>query len=761
MRQFFLCLAVMAAAGCAHRSPQQDNAKLPKRSTLQLSASELQQRQWHAQMRNTRTELKILELRQMDELRAKGDLAGAEPSQEDDSSTPPLGPSAACGVWQQLSQEKSYRLRWLASARFEAHCSANVSTAPNVRAPEETLITKETKQTLAETPSSTVLPEWARFLHLGSVWRKAAQGKDADTLAAASLGFLSQLSRRSDQLALIEYALSFSPSFALREQLESERRRISPRWIKDPAPSQYINVGNDFLRDRKFSEGRKWLEKAKNHSRLSFEERLRAWTAWRASFRQEQARDQFVGASKKMSQWTELKNSPQLLGESLLHLARAQWTAGERKSATTTLRRLQALDVRWQAQSLWLQARMAEEARNWRQAIQQLQQAREAWTIDSWGSQVTQLRTEIGWNLAWISYKTGDYTLARTQLLELVEQNPDHRDTSKWLFWMGRAEQVVTGSNEAPSSETATSQNLPSQNPSLASQKIWENLIARDPFGYYGLLAHRALGKDLPLLQQPSSASQLSWPRSGISKQVLQLQEDLALAGEPELLVSYWNASDSDQASEDAKWMQSLYLAKAGQYLPLFNRLGTLAIEDRNLWVRDFPDLVFPLVGEEVIQSAAIAAGLDPNLVFGLIRQESAFDSSARSPADAMGWMQILPQSELARKNGVRHFDDLLDPKLNAKVGTQMLSDLVRKHSGQFLLAIANYNANSTSVRGWIKSRHREDPVEFIEEIPFEETRGYVRIVLRNWIVYGLRRQDPTQPSQKFPEHLLHWKLPN
>jgi soluble lytic murein transglycosylase len=142
---------------------------------------------------------------------------------------------------------------------------------------------------------------------------------------------------------------------------------------------------------------------------------------------------------------------------------------------------------------------------------------------------------------------------------------------------------------------------------------------------------------------------------------------------------------------------------------------------------------------------------VDPMLVTGIMRQESAFQSDAVSRAGAVGLMQLLPKTapQLARRLRVSYSRArLFDPDYNLQLGTLYLSDLL----GQFgspEAALAAYNAGEDRVKAWQAERNYTDELEFAESIPFAETRDYVQIVMRNAAIY--RILNPPAPAVANP----------
>jgi soluble lytic murein transglycosylase len=150
--------------------------------------------------------------------------------------------------------------------------------------------------------------------------------------------------------------------------------------------------------------------------------------------------------------------------------------------------------------------------------------------------------------------------------------------------------------------------------------------------------------------------------------------------------------------------------------------------------------LAFPMPYRAALESNSKQRSLDPFMVAALIRQESEFNPLALSRAKAYGLTQVMPSTgrELSRKLGVRKFNArmLFQPELNLKLGTYYLRSMLDQLGGQWEATLAAYNAGKSRVDNWLNYSVFEEPAEFIESIPFTETRNYVQIVMRNADVY-------------------------
>jgi soluble lytic murein transglycosylase len=160
----------------------------------------------------------------------------------------------------------------------------------------------------------------------------------------------------------------------------------------------------------------------------------------------------------------------------------------------------------------------------------------------------------------------------------------------------------------------------------------------------------------------------------------------------------------------------------------------------------------FPTIG--IPQHSPIGPAIDRSVIYSVARTESAFDQRDRSPANAVGLMQVTPEAgrDTAKRFGVAYDWERLvsDPVYNAQMGAAELSALLREYHGSHILTFAAYNAGRGRVQQWVK-QHGDpraanvDAVDWVERIPFAETRNYVQRVMENLQVYRVRF-DPGAP---------------
>lgn len=163
----------------------------------------------------------------------------------------------------------------------------------------------------------------------------------------------------------------------------------------------------------------------------------------------------------------------------------------------------------------------------------------------------------------------------------------------------------------------------------------------------------------------------------------------------------------------------------------------------------DALDLRFPLAYQDEITKQATSAELDPAWLFAVVRQESAFMPDARSPAGALGLMQIMPQTgkTIARSLNarLRTSNQLLEPATSIRFGSHYLRSLLDKFSGHPALASAAYNAGPRRVERWVSASEVVPGDVWVDTVPFTETREYVRRVFAYTVIYERRLGQQTR----------------
>ncbi len=178
--------------------------------------------------------------------------------------------------------------------------------------------------------------------------------------------------------------------------------------------------------------------------------------------------------------------------------------------------------------------------------------------------------------------------------------------------------------------------------------------------------------------------------------------------------------------------------------------LGRALQEGGMAWNRDLLEVVYPFPHRNLIFARALETGVDPWLVAGLIRQESAFVEAIGSVAGALGLMQVMPATgrELARAIGPAGYEteSLRTAEVNVHLGTRYLAELMQRYDGDLRLMLSAYNAGPTRANRWRNFPEFADADRFVERIPFYETRNYVKSVSRNRTLYRWLYGTPLHP---------------
>lgn len=272
-----------------------------------------------------------------------------------------------------------------------------------------------------------------------------------------------------------------------------------------------------------------------------------------------------------------------------------------------------------------------------------------------------------------------------------------------------------------------------------SARTVFAEVRAIDPFTYYGLRA----GERIDARLWDFETSQATPAPAGTARDVAARLDALDVLRGAEL---------EDAAGFEAARITVHFAGIEGALYALgeayhareqtFNgiRIGRDLLRREGAWNRNLLQLVYPFPYRDAVLREARANGLDPYLVAGLIRQESMFNPRARSPVGALGLMQVMPNTgrTVARTVGVANFQParLTEPALNLRIGTRYLADQIRAHDGRLVDAIAAYNAGPHRVARWKQFPEYRDPDVFIERIPFQETRDYVKIVQQNARIY-------------------------
>lgn len=336
------------------------------------------------------------------------------------------------------------------------------------------------------------------------------------------------------------------------------------------------------------------------------------------------------------------------------------------------------------------------------------------------------------WRAGWDDYRARRYEQAAQVYESTARRRPPTNATAGLLYWSGRSRQAL-GQDER-------------------ARELFAETVRRYQHAYHGMRARDALARMGGAVATPPSVSAeapapelpLPEPRARRARQLLLLERLDEAALELQLL------PDTRMVKATLAWLDW----QRGRFRPAITAMKRAFPE----WVGEAGDrlprgvwqVMFPIRYDQELLAAAREDGLDPALVAALILQESSYDAAAHSRAGARGLMQVMPAtgSRIARAKGVRfRRAALYDPKTSLDFGTHYLRQMSERYDGAVEKVLAAYNAGPHRVDAWTLARGEQPAEDFIETIPFTETRNYVMIVLANREqyrrLYGLARTAP------------------
>jgi len=340
------------------------------------------------------------------------------------------------------------------------------------------------------------------------------------------------------------------------------------------------------------------------------------------------------------------------------------------------------------------------------------------------------------WKTAWLSFRQGRLDEARQGFEDQIALYPDSNEVPAALYWRGRlAEEEGASIMARAYYEKLSSRFRNFYYAELGRQRLRNLKAESDEPTHYALLDH------IPPLSTKDKVASTEPPEEDLRLQRARLLSNGALA---DLAARELQAAAADGGSA---WAIP-ELARIYQDCGQFDRgIQVLKRAMPNYFAVDLPELprtywdaLFPKPYWTDLRRFSVQNGLEPYLVASLIRQESEFNPLAVSRANAVGLMQLLPKTgkKVAKEIKLKGYNpsQLYTPTVNLQLGTRYFKSMVDKYGGQLEYALAAYNAGTDRVDDWRGQGHYRDTQEFVESIPFTETREYVQAILRNTSVY-------------------------
>ncbi len=302
----------------------------------------------------------------------------------------------------------------------------------------------------------------------------------------------------------------------------------------------------------------------------------------------------------------------------------------------------------------------------------------------------------------------------------LTEIAPTRTEKARAHYWMGRALKAQKQSDAAAAEFKTAAQ----------YSTIFYGQLAREEVGLASV--PQKIGSGVP--------SDEAVNRVGKDEVVRAFKLLKSAGAKPQLNLFLWSLASRFDSADDLNAVASMVHSAGGTPMALrFAKAAGKRGTDIDAWA-------YPLRG--LPDWRQVGKPIEKSLVFALSRQESEFDTNAGSKAGAQGLMQLMPGTArlVAKQNRLPFALNRLksDPVYNVQLGSAHLSDLVAEYNGSYILTLVAYNAGPRRVREWVDAygdprSGKVDPVDWVESIPFHETRQYVQKVMQNVHIYRSR----------------------
>jgi soluble lytic murein transglycosylase len=302
-----------------------------------------------------------------------------------------------------------------------------------------------------------------------------------------------------------------------------------------------------------------------------------------------------------------------------------------------------------------------------------------------------------------------DWVLAERSIEAMSAEERDH---ARWRYWAARAAEQLGDGRRA--------------------ERLYDSVLAND--NYYSAMAAARLGQPAEPNPEPLHFDDARLAELAARPEFVRARELLLTQLRPQAVLEWhhgFNPLDDDDRA------QAIHLAARWGWHDV-----SVASATRQRVFNDYV-LLYPQPFEAYVLEAAALADVEPELLYGVIRQESLFQTDAVSPAGALGVAQLM--LETAQRTARRWSQptprrvDLFDPATNIVLAAAHLRDLADLFDGQTVVALAGYNAGSNAARRWLPEQRLDTDI-WLENVPFNETREYVQRVLWHTVVFGWLR---------------------
>lgn len=327
------------------------------------------------------------------------------------------------------------------------------------------------------------------------------------------------------------------------------------------------------------------------------------------------------------------------------------------------------------------------------------------------------------WNLGWIYYRKGQYREAHGTFAAFTDSDSSF-NASNAKYWKARTLEKQGKHNEA--------------------HVQYRELAASTTPTYHTYMAQKKSGFT-PTFTNINPQSTVLGPKASARKNKAQMLIGLGMPEEAQLEIV---AMEDEAKTKEEFVVVSLLYSQVDDYNKSIKLAQGLGLPQAN-------KLSYPKGFQEYVVPYSKKYGVDELLVYSIIREESRFQKDVVSPADAVGLMQLIPPTArtVARQIGINGFSTsmLTIPRINIEMGIFYFKQVLDQFNGDVELALASYNAGPHRAANWKVRFYGLEKDEFIEEVPFRETRNYIRRILRSYGAYKAIYGDTAQAAPVTP----------
>jgi soluble lytic murein transglycosylase len=565
----------------------------------------------------------------------------------------------------------------------------------------------------------TIIANYLKESYYESSLKYAEKLKMDEFIAYFSFELVTYKALQAEKVELLKNAIAIAQKLELQDDEVKYFQKlveVSPLYSKEVNCDNMYSVARDYETNRQFEKARGMYLDIINNEDFTLDEKIKSYNSYRMSFKVARNLKAFLEKTGEMELFLRqlLEDSPDDLKlqeawvDAKTNYARAVWTEHMNTEARLLLDDIierKIGNANQMATVYWVYGSLHVESKENIEALAKFEKA-STYKVSSLDQQ-----ENIQWALVWNKYLIKKYTDVIVDVDKFVKKSSNPNFFNKLNFWKARALTKLNKPDEA--------------------KKLFEATATADTFGYYGLVS--AMESKTPLANIPPSTINTNPIGNLLLDWLIAMDENIfSTKVLKEINSQFKTIAERERA-------MSLY-ALTGWYQGGMVQIYNFPIKIRDELTKKYISIVFPNPYQSIFKKHSDKYNVPEALPYAITRQESAFNPNVRSWADAFGLMQMIPEkaSELSKRYGIpyKDFNDLYNPDPNVEMGVALLAELNKMFKGKFAQNVAAYNASTAAIAVWEKERFNGDYLEFIEMIPYEETRNYIKLVFRNYMTY-------------------------